>query len=402
MIVNFSLVNELFRAYHIQRWNDRIRPMDLIEMDKHAHKMIIAYTIAKYEEDKGNSIDWQTLIKDGIYELIRRIVISDIKSPIYAEIKKNKTVFEELNKYVYRQVEPKIENVIIKNELQDFLFNDTEKNDLTKRVLDAAHIFSSFWEFQIIKQANPFSYQNIRIETELLNKINQYADLEGIQKLIHKHTISNFIDLCGQLRFQMRWAQVPRVPKTSVLGHILLVGIISYFFTRENEACDKRLYNAFFGGLFHDLPEAVTRDIISPVKRSSEEFDSLIKNLEQQLAEKEIFPLIDHNWLNEIKYFSIDEFDNKVEVEGKIINKDISIELLNTKYNQNSFNPYDGEIIRAADHLTAFLEAWNSCSAGIKTEELSQAAQNIKDMYKNKSLGNVAIKNLYSNFKSSW
>jgi len=400
MIINFSLVNELFRGFHIQRWNDRIRPMDLLEMDKHAHKMMIAYTIAKYEEENNKTINWQLLIKNGIYELIRRIIISDIKSPIYAEIKKNKTVFKELNNYVFRQIEPKIENIDIRNELADFLFQDTDKSDLTNRVLEAAHVYSSFWEFQIIKQANPFSYQNIRIETELLNKINYYSDLTGIQKLIHKHTISNFIDLCGQLRFQIRWAQVPRVPKTSVLGHILLVAIISYFFARENNACEKRLYNAFFGGLFHDLPEAVTRDIISPVKRSSEEFDLLIKSLEQELAEKEIFPLVEPSWLNEIKYFSIDEFDNKVEIDGKIFNKDISIEMLNSQYNQNRFNPYDGEIIRAADHLAAFLEAWNSCSAGIKTEELSQAAQNIKDMYKNKSLGNVAIKNLYSNFKS--
>ncbi len=402
MIINFSLVNELFRAFHIQRWNDRIRPMDLIEMDKHSHKMMIVYVLAKYEEENHKTINWQLLIKNGIYELIRRIVISDIKSPIYAEIKKNKTVFTELNKYVFRQIEPKIENIEIRNEFDDFLFQETDQNDLTNRILEAAHIYSSFWEFQIIKQSNPFSYQNIRIETELLNKINSYSDLIGIQKLIHKHTISNFIDLCGQLRFQMRWAQVPRVPKTSVLGHILLVGIIAYFFARENNACEKRLYNAFFGGLFHDLPEAVTRDIISPVKRSSEEFDLLIKSLEQELGEKEIFPIVEQSWLNEIKYFSIDEFDNKIEVDGKIINKDISIDMLNNKYNQNRYNPYDGEIIRAADHLSAFLESWNSCSSGIRTEELSQAAQNIKDMYKNKSLGNVAIKNLYSNFKNAW
>jgi len=400
MIINFSLVNELFRGFHIQRWNDRIRPMDLIEMDKHAHKMIIAYVLAKYEEKAGQSINWQSLIKNGIYELIRRIVISDIKSPIYSEVKKNKIVFKELNNYVFKQIEPKIENNEIRNELADFLFNESDKNDITNRILEAAHIYASFWEFQIIKQSNPFSYQNIRIETELLNRINEYSDLIGIQKLTHKHTIINFIDLCGQLRFQIRWAQVPRVPKTSVLGHTLLVAIISYFFVRENNACEKRLYNAFFGGLFHDLPETVTRDIISPVKRSSEEFDLLIKNLEMELAEKEIFPLIEESWLDEIKYYVKDEFSNKVVIDGKINDKDISIEELNTNYNQNRFNPFDGEIIRAADHLAAFLEAWNSCSAGIKTEELSQAAQNIKDTYKSKSLGTVAIKNLYSNFKN--
>lgn len=400
MIVNFSLLNELFRGFHIQRWNDRIRPMDLIEMDKHAHKMMIAYCLGKYEESRGNTVNWHNIIKNGIYELIRRIVISDIKSPIYTEVKKNKSVFRELNNYVFKQLEPKLENETIKNEIADFLFTDTDKDELSNRILEAAHIYSSYWEFQIIRQSNPFSYQNIRLETDLLNRIDNFKELLGIQKLTNRHTIANFVDLCGQLRFQIRWAQVPRVPKTAVLGHSLMVAIISYFFARENNACEKRIYNSFFGGLYHDLPEAVTRDIISPIKRSSSEFDKLIKNLEMELAENEIFPLIEPSWIDEVKYFIIDEFDNKIMVDEKIQHTGISIYDLNHKYNQNRFNPIDGEAIRAADHLAAFLEAWNSCSVGIKTEELVSAAQNIKENYHEKTIGNVNIKTLYSNFRN--
>jgi len=402
MIINFALLNEIFRGFHIQRWNDRVRPMDLIEMDKHAHKFIISYCIAKYEEKKGNHINWINLIKNGIFELLRRIIISDIKSPIYREIKKNFNVFKELNQFVFKQLESKIEDKELKNEISDFLFNDTSNLDLTNRILEAAHIYASYWEFQIIKQANPFSYQNTRIETELLNKLDEFSDLNGIRKLIDKHTISNFVDLCGQLRFQIRWAQIPRVPKTSVLGHTLLVAIISFFFVKENNACDKRLYNAFWGGIFHDLPEAVTRDIISPVKRSSEEFDMLIKKLELELAEKQIFPLVEPDWHNELKYYIEDEFINKVIIDNKVYNKNLSIDELNNDYNQNRFDPYDGELIRAADHLAAFLEAWNSCSAGIKTEELLNATQNLKEYYKDKRIGNVFLNNLYSNFKNVW
>lgn len=398
MIVNFSILNELFRGFHIQRWNDRIRPMDMFEMDKHAHKMIIAFALAKYEKNNGNTIDWQMIIKNGIFELFRRIIISDIKSPIYAEVKKHKNVFEKLNEFVYQELEPKIELDEIKNELHDFLFIQPTEN-ITTRVLDAAHIYASYWEFQIIKLANPFSYQNTRIDTEILNKLDNFSDLIGIQKLINKHTIANFVDLCGQLRFQIRWAQIPRMPRTSVLGHTMMVAVISYLFARENNACPKRLYNAFFGGLFHDLPEAVTRDIISPVKRSSREFDDLIKKLEFELAEKEIFPLIEQEWLDELKYFLVDEFENKVIINGEIHSTGLSTDSLNELYNLDEFNAYDGKIIRAADHLAAYLEAWNSCSSGIKTEELSNAAQNIKDHYKDKVLGKVALKTLYSNFK---
>jgi len=214
---------------------------------------------------------------------------------------------------------------------------------------------------------------------------------------MQRHTISNFVELCGQLRFQIRWAQVPRIPQTAVLGHTLMVAIVAYFFARDNNACPKRLYNNFFGGLFHDLPETVTRDIISPVKRSSEELDNLVKHLEAELAEKEIFPLIESEWLDEIKYFIIDEFENKI-IENGEIRKSIKINDLNTIYNHDIYNPIDGRLIRAADHLAAFLEAWNSIKAGIKTEELNSASQKIKEHYKDKKIGNISLGTLYSNF----
>ncbi len=398
MIINSSLVNELFRAFHIQRWNDRIRPMELIEMDKHSHKMIIAYCLGKYEEAAGREIDWVELIRCGIFELLRRIVISDIKSPIFREIKKNKAVFAKLNEYIYTHLVTKIDDITIKEELKDFLFDTSEKVSLSQRILDASHIYASYWEFQIVKVTNPTSYQNNEIEMELLNDIHAFSDLIGVQKLMTRQTISNFIDMCSQLRFQIRWAQTPRVPKTSVLGHSLLVACISYFLTRDLPHCNKRIYNNFFGGLFHDLPEAVTRDIISPVKESSAEFDILIKTLERELAEKEIFPHIEDAWIEEMKYFTQDEFANKVSIKKKI-KKGLTIDEITENYNANEFLPYDGELIKAGDHLAAFLESWHSIRSGISSTELNSSEQKIRSQYKDKTIGCIPIKNLYASFE---
>ncbi|HRT67813.1 MAG TPA: hydrolase, partial [Bacteroidota bacterium] len=199
--INSQLVNEFFRGFHIQRWNDRVRPMDLIEIDKHSHKMLIAFIIAKYEEERGNVIDWNKIINDGIYELLRRIVISDIKSPIYQEIRKNKEVFQKLNEYIFFTLEPILNNLQIKDEFKLFLFEQKDLSDLNFRVMEAAHIYASLWEFQIIETANPKNYQNEKILTDLNNRISPYQDLAGIDKLLNHHTIKNFVDLFGSLRF---------------------------------------------------------------------------------------------------------------------------------------------------------------------------------------------------------
>lgn len=397
MIVTQSLVNEIFRAFHMQRWNDRLRPVELIEMDKHAHKMITAYCLAKYEEADGKEIEWHELIKGGIYELLRRIIISDIKSPIYAEIKKDKTVFAKLNEFVFRELDSKIESEEIMSEIHDFLFDENWGDKLYQRILEASHIYATYWEFQIIKQSNPFAYQRSILETDLSNRVDTYRDLIGIKKARNREPIDSFLDMTGQMRFQYRWAQIPRTPTTAVLGHSLLVASIAYFFARENDACERRLYNDFFGGLFHDLPEAVTRDIISPVKRSSTELDELISKLEKELAEKEIYPLIEPDWIKEIEYFTHDEFSNKVIIDGEI-KTGLKVQDINDNYNTNDFNPIDGKLIRAADHLAAFLEAYNSIKAGISTEELISACVKLKEQYKDRKFGKTSVKQIYSSF----
>ena len=70
------------------------------------------------------------------------------------------------------------------------------------------------------------------------------------------------------------------MPATFVMGHMLVVAIMSYFMTLELEnPCKSRLVNNFFAGLFHDIPEALTRDIVSPVKKSVEGLGSIISEL---------------------------------------------------------------------------------------------------------------------------
>ncbi|MBR3091282.1 MAG: HD domain-containing protein [Bacteroidetes bacterium] len=394
--LSFDLAQEFFRGHNIERWNDTIRPFPFYEIDKHGHKLMIAYILAKYEEKKGNTVDWELIIKNSIFELLRRIIISDIKSPIYAKFKENKEIFRKLNAYVFNQVQDKIGNIKFKNEFKNFLEDETKHNTLTYRIIDAAHIYSSYWEYKIIENFNPFKHQNEQIRWEITKSIVEYSDLEGINKLLGNHSILNFIDICGQLRFQKRWAQTPRVPVTSVLGHVTLVAVFTYILSSELNFCKKRIYNNFFGALFHDLPETVTRDIISPVKRSSYELDNLISEIEEELAQREILPYLEDEWQEEIKYFTQNEFANKYIEKSKIKTTKDNID---NKYNKDEFSPHDGLLIRFADHYSAYLEAYNSIVLGISTDDLKESIKNIKQRYKNVKICNMDISPLFKTKK---
>ena len=392
-----ALALRLFEASYIQRWNDKIRPVELAELDKHSHKMIIAYCLGKYEEDAGNKVNWNGIIMGGIFELLRRIIISDIKSPVYRKIKENyKPQFLELNKWVFKQLETELASVAsgtVRDEFKEYLLNENYLDPLTSKILNAAHIYSSYWEFQIIRQTSPFGYKISEIEKVMKNDQEKFLDLVGMRKIVTNQKISEFIDLCGQLRFQVRWGGIPRLPKTSVLGHMLMTACITWFLSREMPVCDRRLYNNFFGGLFHDLPEAVTRDIISPVKNSVEGLPEAISQIERELAQEEIYPLLEKDWLTEFKYFTIDEFSSRARDQGSI--KITTSEMLSQKYNKDVFDPIDGELVNIADKFAAFLEAYISKEIGIKTPQTEAAVKMATEKMGDK---NGVVKELYREF----
>ena len=52
-MLNKNFILRLFEGFSIQRWTDLVRPFELVEMDKAAERMVVAYIIGKYEEQAG-------------------------------------------------------------------------------------------------------------------------------------------------------------------------------------------------------------------------------------------------------------------------------------------------------------------------------------------------------------
>jgi len=102
-----NLIERFYEAASMNRWNDHIRPVELTELDKQAHKMVIAYVIAKFEEsDRDIVINWQNLIEGGIFEFLHRTILTDIKPPVFHKM------MEEKEEYTSRLIKVSILNEI--------------------------------------------------------------------------------------------------------------------------------------------------------------------------------------------------------------------------------------------------------------------------------------------------
>ena len=380
---------KIFEGFSIQRWTDLIRPFDIVEMDKAGEKMVLAYIIGKCEEQKGVFVDWIWMIYASLFDILKKIALCDIKAPIQQILKKDyASEYLRLNEWILNQYKPLIDDSALFSQFTIYegqragTFDIPEKSRAAERILSAANKFATMRELQMLSIVNEPERLE-KINKELLADLQGYLDLTGLQLLMTRQKSYDFIMKIEQLRFQTRWNQTPRVPKTSVLGHCFFVAVITLLLCRQSgqKMCEKRLINNYFSALFHDLPEAVTRDIISPVKQATDELPSIVKRIEDEIVNKELVPLMEPYFSDELMYFTSDEFSNRIK-DKKGNAEVVSWEDLNGKYNQDDFSPVDGRTVRIADHLSALLEADSSIKHGITSSHLEYGRNSMISHYK--------------------
>lgn len=394
-MITKQLIERIFSAANLLRWNDHIRPFDFFEIDKQSHKMIIAYIIAKFDEEEGKYIDWLKLIEGGIFEFFHRTMLTDLKPEVYHEIMSKKK--KELNKWILKNLNDDIIKLgkDFTDRFEQYLF-DEEYAKYEKRILLASHEFSTRWEFEIIYPWNKMLYGIYTTKETVDNCISKYQDFVGVQNLIMNKKYYGFLDLCGQLRFQQRWAQSFRQPKTTVLGHMFIVAIFSYLYSLDMKVCKKRAYNNFFSSLFHDLPEILTKDIVSPVKSSVKGLENIIKEFEKKQIENKILPLLPQSWHFEMKYFVEHEFDNRIVENNEIKFFDCDID---NKYNKNEFCATDGKLVEVCDKLSAYIEASLALRYGIHSEMLKESKMRLYKKFANKKIANINFKDVFDFFE---
>ena len=277
-------------------------------------------------------------------------------------------------------------------------YTEEDYAKLEKKILYASNYLASNWEFKVIYPMNKETHGIEQVKLDMVKEIASCDSFDGYKYYAGSPYMQQFLSLIGKLRYQQRWAKAVRLPLTFVMGHMLIVAILSYFCTLELEnPCSERLINNFLCGLFHDLPESLTRDIVSPVKSSVKGLGNLISGIEIEQMNKVIYPLLPKKWHRKIRYYTEDEFFSKIIEDNEI--KKVTSDIINEKYNDNAYEPIDGEIVRGCDHLSACIEAYMSISYGVKSEQIVTGYNNLMEIYKDRTIGGINFGELFRYFK---
>ncbi|BCX78544.1 HD domain-containing protein [Campylobacter sp. 19-13652] len=382
-MLSAKIIEHILKAASISRWNDYPKMVSLVELDKQAHKFIIAYFIAKLEND----VDMNYIIEAGIFEFLSRVVVTDIRPDVFRHIQRTKK--QQVNGWILTKLEPIFSNM---NDseffagLRRYLLDDDSTHKKERLILKAASYLATRWEFGIVYQTSQFLSGIDELKAKVDEELEDYYELIGVRKIAMNQKLARLVDLSGRLRFQKRWAQTPRIPETAVLGHMLVVAILSYFYSLAVGACKKRLENNFFCALFHDLPESLTRDIISPVKYGVDGLNEIINEYEMRLIDERILPFVPESFRAEFSYILgisesggrlvKDEFENRT-YQRTSMRHDGTMD----NVNEDKFNAIDGKALKYCDKFAAYIEAGLSISYGVKSNELESGFKNMYEFF---------------------
>ncbi len=391
-----GLVGILLKLYdlaYIERWNDHPKPFHITELDKQAHKAAIAYVVGRYEENlRGVKIDWNYLIEGLVFEALQRAVLTDIKPQVFHRLLRERR--KDINTFLIKKVGDSLKEFDPQIFERFSSYISTDEENIEKRIVKASHFLATYWEFQMIYSVGIRFYGIEKVKEEIEDTIEDFFDLSAVHRIYLKKKTFNFIDLVGQLRFQKRWILSPRIPLTTVLGHMFIVASLSYLLSLKMGACSRRRFLNFFTGLFHDLPEVTTRDVIAPVKREAGIAD-ILKKYEREQVELVILPLLPDFLKSEFCYIlgflgEGDEFSNRIW-DGKRVRK---VEFIDEKLNTDELNPVDGELVKLCDVLGAYVEAKLSLHHGIRSHHLEGAVEGIGKDLEKRHYGSISFKDM--------
>ena len=107
-----SLLQFVFSGSYMKRWNDKLRYMELIEIDKQAHKMIVAWMLCRLSgrhlpPEERLALE-EEVVEGGIFDYLFRLVITDIKPPILYRIKDNPEHYQRLAAWALAEAKPHV------------------------------------------------------------------------------------------------------------------------------------------------------------------------------------------------------------------------------------------------------------------------------------------------------
>lgn len=260
------------------------------ELCKQSLNCLAAYMIARYAEEAGHKINWTNFPKVAIYRSFAKVYVyfdtpGHIMNEMCAPRQIPKSVFENA-------IKEKIVEVT-DEDFADFICAGVHSYE--ERIYKAARKITNLVEFC----ENKFRLQEetyFSTMQEILNALEDMHDIPGVREMANMdgQMFKILLKFASQ-RNQNRWASNFYTTECSVLGHLFETAFFAYAMSLEaNPGDEETATEMFFAGIFHDVAEAWTTDVPSPVKaidipEQGITFRTVVEEFEAAMLEKHLY-----------------------------------------------------------------------------------------------------------------
>ncbi len=121
-----------------------------------------------------------------------------------------------------------------------------------------------------------------KIQQPKFDLFRSYIDLNPK----NQNNIERFLLSMRRLQSSYRWNSMRRRYPVSVMSHLFITSFIAYIIGNIEEKDEQEVTHMMMVALFHDIPEAITGDIVTPTKKAIGGFEELLVTVEKELVDK--------------------------------------------------------------------------------------------------------------------
>lgn len=295
----------------IKRWNNFPRIEDITPLDNTWFVIHISLFLAEIEEKNWKKIDKEYLIKKIIFDLFKALILSDINSW-------TRDYIINIDDTIMQKLEDKVLKYLLSFNWDNFLKNDinnilNEKNkELEDNLIIAAKKFAWYHECLVNSRVFLFTYD------VAMNQIQDYLEknkknLYSLKILLENDNYKKYLWHIRRLSHATRWSWKKRNYPISVMSHLTVITFISYVLVSlENNSWENyNILEIMLKSIYHDIPEAITWDIITPTKKAVDWFREILEKVEEKMMKDYFFVYIDDNYKNKVSKYMLDPFSWK-------------------------------------------------------------------------------------------
>lgn len=286
----WTLLKLLFSKWlTIKRWNNFPRIEDVTPLDNTGFVIHTALFLAHLEEKQWKKVDKEFIIKKIIFKLFNSLVLADINSWTRDYISKiDSKIVWKLNK--------KVQKFLFSFEWWDFIKKDMEKiledNSmiLENKIISASKKFAGYQEALVNSRVftNTYDVPLLQIKESLEEERKK---LFSLNLLLDSEKYKKYLWHIRRLSHSARWSGKQRNYPISVMSHLVITTFIVYIlWSLEKENWNKNdIFELMLRTIYHDIPEFITGDIITPTKKAIPGFTDILEKVEEKMMDDYFF-----------------------------------------------------------------------------------------------------------------